>query len=88
MKEKKCNVLRETTMAKDGYTYKYTLCYEGAGGIYSLKIVMTGEEGETYQSTASVAMSDEWRAIDFYSKLVRNLATPKNLAYCIEDERL
>ncbi len=79
--------IRETIIASGGYTYKYTLsAAKGADAMYSLKIVMRGDEGDSRSNTASVAISDGGRAIAFYNKLVRNLATPSNLQYCIEDE--
>lgn len=83
----KQEIIRETIVASGGYTYKYTL---SAGmdtpSTYSLKIVMSGGGDEVRSNTASVAMTDGGRAIAFYNKLVRNLATPANLQYCIEDD--
>ena len=79
--------IRETIIASDGFTYKYTLSAgKNRDSLYSLKIVMTSSDGDMRSSTASVAMSDGGRAIAFYNKLVSNLATPSNLQYCIEDE--
>ena len=82
----KQETIRENVIVSDGYTYKYAL-FSGEDGMYSLKIVMHTASGETHSDTASVMMSDGGRAIAFYNKLVRNLATPANLRYCIEDER-
>jgi hypothetical protein len=79
--------VRETILASGGYTYKYTLSVgKDTCPIYSLKIVMRSIDGEVRSNSASVSMSDGGRAIAFYNKLVRNLATPSNLQYCIEDE--
>lgn len=79
--------IRETIVASGGYTYKYTLSVgQEASPLYSLKVVMRSCDGEVHSNTASVTMSDGGRAIAFYNKLVRNLATPSNLQYCIEDE--
>lgn len=83
----KWETIRENTATSDGYTYKYTLLSSG-DGMYSLKIVMIGVGGEMHSDTASVMTSDGGRAIAFYNRLVKNLATPSNLRYCIEDERL
>lgn len=83
----KQETIRETIVASDGYTYKYSLSVDkNTNSMYSLKVVMSSTEGEVRSDTASVAMSDGGRAIAFYNKLVRNLATPANLKYCIEDE--
>ena len=79
--------VREAVVSSDGYTYKYSLL-ASEGGMYSLKIVMQNENGEMHSDTASVMTSDGGRAIAFYNRLVKNLATPANLRYCIEDERL
>jgi hypothetical protein len=80
-------IIRETIVASGGYTYKYTLSTsKEKNATYSLKVVMKGDGGEVRSNTASVVMSDGGHAIAFYNKLVRNLATPSNLQYCIEDE--
>lgn len=83
----KQETIRETIVASGGYTYKYTLSVaKDTPSVYSLKVVMRGSEDEVRSNTASIAMSDGGRAIAFYNKLVKNLATPTNLQYCIEDE--
>ena len=80
--------LRETTLTKDGYTYRYRLTrLRGVLSLYSIRISLCGK-GVKSTREASVALSDTERAMDLYNKLVRNLATPENLAYCIEDEGL
>ena len=79
--------VRETIIASNGYTYKYTLsASRDKPSIYSLKVVMRALSGDIRSSTATLAMSDGGRAIAFYNKLVKNLATPSNLQYCVEDE--
>ena len=83
----KQETIRETIVASNGYIYKYTLSVgNDKNSMYSLKVVMRGEGGDVHSSTASVVLSDGGRAIAFYNKLVKNLATPANLQYCIEDE--
>jgi hypothetical protein len=81
------DILRETVISQGGYSYKYTLSVgQAPSSAYSLKIVMKSTDGISNQSSASVVISDGGRAVEFYNKLVRNLATPANLPYCVEDE--
>ena len=55
--------------------------------LYSVSVNMTNEDGERTSSRADDAFADAGRAIVFYDKLVKNLATPIDLVYVLEDER-
>ena len=47
---------------------------------------MTDEFGETTKSETGELFSDVGKAISFFERLVKYLATPINLAYIVEDE--
>ncbi|MBO5908130.1 MAG: hypothetical protein J6Q85_08300 [Clostridia bacterium] len=54
--------------------------------LYSIHVYMTDCEGKTTNAKAKEAFADAGRAILFYEKVVRGLATPIDLAYVMEDE--
>ena len=54
--------------------------------LYSIRVNMIdafGNEGSAYVTDV---FSDENKALNFFDKLVRNLATPIDLSYILEDE--
>ena len=54
--------------------------------LYTIQVEMTQADGSTTAAKASELFDDAGRAIDFFEKLVDNLATPIDLAYVVEDE--
>ena len=54
--------------------------------LYTINVKMTNAHGNHTESSAADAFSDATRAIRFYEKLVRSLATPMDLIYVLEDE--
>ena len=94
MKQKTLNslVMREERQA-DGNYYVYELMVrEGARtadfglSLYSIRISMTDKSGLCSQREATDVFTNPERAIEFFNKLVNNLATPIDLVYVIEDE--
>lgn len=86
-------VLKETREA-DGIIYTYTLILHEdkkltSIGIplYSISVDMISvESGRHTSATTKELFADEQKAKLFFDKLVRNLATPIDLAYIVEDE--
>ena len=78
---------------ENSYSYELT-CKESASVVsyglplYTVKVSMTDSKGTTKNATANDAFSDKGRALVFFDKIVRNLATPIDLSYIIEDEYL
>ena len=54
--------------------------------LYSIRVDMTDKYGHKRQANARDVFSSIDKAIDFFDKIVRNLATPIDLAYILEDE--
>ena len=92
-KEETKTVVKSLTKECDGAKYTYTL-YAAEGKrvacfgltLYSVKIEMTGKDGESTVSELNDVFVDSKRAFRFYEKLVKNLATPIDLPYVFEDE--
>ncbi len=87
------NVVSREERIADGICYTYELILrEGMRTddwrlpLYSIKISMTDAEGKESQREAIDVFTDEARASEFFERLVRNLATPIDLGYVIEDE--
>ena len=94
MSNKICDkVIRKEERHDAGYIYSYELTQrEGyttvdyGVNLYSIKVKMTDSEGRTRKSEAKDVFSCKKRALAFFDKIVRNLATPIDLKYIIEDE--
>ncbi len=54
--------------------------------LYSVKVVMTDGTGDSTSASVKDVFADAGKAISFYEKIVRGLATPIDLRYIIEDE--
>ena len=54
--------------------------------LYSIRVNMTDSEGESTTADVKDIFADAGKAIKFYDKLVRYLATPLDLKYIVEDE--
>ena len=93
-KEKSLNKsIRSEEVEKDGSRYKYELFMrEGTSvasyklPLYSISIKMECENGEVTFAESEELFSDGVRAKAFFERLVKNLATPIDLPYIIEDE--
>ena len=85
--------IRREVREDDGAQYTYTLVMHESRAtasfgipLYSVRIEMTDAEGNKSDSEVGDVFADAGRAIVFYEKLVRNLATPIDLAYVLEDD--
>lgn len=86
-------VIRSEKRETDGYTYLYELT-ERKGRLmadfgvhlYSINVTMTDDSGRTRTGEAKDVFSSKEKAIEFFDKIVKNLATPIDLKYVIEDE--
>lgn len=88
-------VVGRKTVESGGYVYTYTLIKRESRRIssfriplYSIKIELSNPAGEKTEALSHDLFSDLGKAIVFYDRLVRNLATPIDLAYVVEDEIL
>ena len=93
-KEKtKDTVIRTDVREEDGYRYFYELIMRVSGELvslrmplYSVRVTLTDTEHKTSSAEIKDAFADAGRAIIFYEKIVRNLATPIDLSYIHEDD--
>lgn len=86
-------IIRKEVRESEGITYTYTLtmhksCATASFGIpiYSIRVELTDAGGEESAAEASDVFADAGRAIVFYEKLIRNLVTPIDLPYVLEDD--
>ncbi len=56
--------------------------------LYSVRVSMIDKNGNSSQREARDLFRDRDKAISFFDMLVRNLATPIDLDYAVEDEVL
>lgn len=89
------NIVTREERQEDGFLYTYELILrEGKRTddwklpLYSVRVSMTDGSGKKSQREARDVFSDKGRALEFFDKLVRNLATPIDLCYVVEDEVL
>ena len=86
-------VIRREEREADGYRYLYEIIMRRGEGVasfriplYTIKVTLGHPSGETTAAEVSDAFADLGRAICFFDRLVRNLATPIDLIYIHEDE--
>ena len=87
------NVIVKEKRQEMGYSYTYELIRRQGErtvdyglSLYSIKISMTNPDGQHSKREATDVFIDYKIALDFFNKLVRNLATPIDLGYVVEDE--
>ena len=86
--------INEQTRMLDGIIYTYRLLlndslkYSSFGlPLYSIEVDMENvKSGKVTKARSGDLFSEERKATAFFNKLVRNLATPIDLAYIVEDE--
>lgn len=87
------SVIRRELRSDGENNYVYELCVSENKNLasyriplYSVHVYMTDSEGQTTSAAAKEAFADAGKAILFYEKVVRALATPIDLVYVLEDE--
>ncbi len=95
---KRSEITRETLIRReirhDGeYTYNYDLIMKESErtssyrlGLYTVRVKMSDNDGNCTEGEVKDAFADFGRAVLFYDKIVKNLCTPVNLSYILEDE--
>ena len=86
-------VIRKDERRDDFNLYTYELT-ERSGNetasyrlpLYSVRVSMVDAYGNRSDGSLSDAFSDTAKALKFYEKIVKHLATPIDLAYVFEDE--
>ena len=85
--------IRTEQREEDGNSYRYELYMNESTGVasyglplYSINVELIQKSGEITQAVAKEIFADVGKALCFFEKLVKNLATPIDLPYIIEDE--
>lgn len=85
-------VIRTETREADGATYLYRLIMRESEAmssyrlpLYSVEVELQTADGNKTEGEVRDAFADPGRAIVFFDMLVRNLATPIDLPYILED---
>jgi hypothetical protein len=79
------NVLRKDKRIHNGDEYNYSLAISDGNG-YLISIKMKYDGGKKSEASANAVFTDSEKAIRFYEKLIRNLATPIDLSYILDDD--
>lgn len=86
-------VVKSEERNSEGRHYKYELImregkqtHDWRLSLFSIRISMTDTDGKYSQKEAKDLFINRERALEFFDKLVKNLATPLNLGYVVEDE--
>ncbi len=86
-------LVRREEITDEGNRYSYELTVREGNTtadwrlpLYSIKIRMTDINGKNFEASAKDVFANESCAMEFFEKILRNLATPIDLAYIVEDE--
>ena len=86
-------LIRREVIGDEKNTYSYELVMKESNKtssyrlpLYSIKVGFTDELGNFSEAEANELFADPGKALLFFEKLVRNLATPIDTAYILEDE--
>ena len=88
-------VIKTKEIVSDGIRYRYDLSVHISDRVasfrlplYSIGVSMLMPDGTETRASAENAFADIGKALVFFDKAIRNLITPIDLAYVIEDERI
>lgn len=86
-------LIKHEERVDEGNHYSYDLLMREGDNVadyrlplYSIRVDMTDTHGYRREANARDIFSNSEKAIAFFDKIVRNLATPIDLAYILEDE--
>lgn len=86
-------VIKTAEREDSGLNLSYTLTKSEGNGVspfglpqYSIKVELTDKEGRRSEASARDVFVDVGRALVFFDRMVKNRATPIDLAYVVEDE--
>ena len=92
MKKETPKIIKCDRRVEDGIVYEYTLSSSRSSKVasfqlplYSITVKMT-RDGEISENSLDEIFADIGKASVFYEKLVKNLATPIDLPYILEDK--
>ena len=92
VKRERRTVIKEEERVEDGYSYVFKLIKTDSLRVasygmplYSVAVSFTDKNGEVSEAETKEIFADAGRAISFFNMAVRNLVTPIDLIYAVED---
>ena len=86
-------VVEREERRQDDFEYTYELILREGKRVadfrlplYSVRVSMTDPDGNSSEKEVKDLFINRERAVEFFNRLVRNLATPIDLGYVVEDE--
>ena len=84
--------IKDITRVEDGIVYRYVLTAGKSKKVasyqlplYSIEVIMT-KDGRVTRNSVNDVFSDIGKALSFFEQISRNLATPIDLTYVLEDK--
>ncbi len=88
----KSEIVKDVTRVENGIIFRYILSARSSGKVasfqlplYSVEVIMT-KDGEVTRNKVEDVFSDVGKALNFFEQVSRNLATPIDLTYVLEDK--
>lgn len=85
-------IIKDISRIENDITYRYVLSAKRSRKVasfqmplYSIEVIMT-KDGVTTKNSVNDVFCDIGKAISFYEQISRNLATPIDLPYVLEDK--
>ena len=90
--DSKCEIIKDATKIENGIIYRYILSAKKSKKVasfqlplYSVEVIMT-KDGEVTRNSVDDVFADVGKALSFYEYISKNLATPIDLTYALEDK--
>jgi len=88
----KSEIIKDVTKTENGIIYRYILSARKSKKVasfemplYSVEVIMT-KDGEVTRNSVDDVFSDVGKALSFFEQVSKNLATPIDLTYVLEDK--
>lgn len=88
----KSEIIKDVTKTENGIIYRYILSARKSKKVasfemplYSVEVIMT-KDGEVTRNSVNDVFSDVGKALRFFEQVSKNLATPIDLTYVLEDK--
>lgn len=88
----KTETIKDVTKIENGIIYRYILTAKRSKKVasfqlplYSIEVIMT-KDGEVTRNSINDVFADVGKALSFYEYVSKNLATPIDLTYALEDK--
>ena len=88
----KSEIIKDVTKTENGIIYRYILSARKSKKVasfemplYSVEVIMT-KDGEVTKNSVDDVFSDVGKALRFFEQVSKNLATPIDLTYVLEDK--